>query len=116
MKVDSLAEAAASGVARAARSLAAAALLLGLGACSTPPRTIWTKEGVGQEQTRADQRDCLREADNFNFLVQNPADQSGVGANAATDRQVDVYRICMQQRGYSQELVPPKQGQGQNQD
>ena len=69
---------------------------------------VWSKDGADLDQTRADQRACLREADNFNFLTQSPADQSGVGANASRSQQVDIYRVCMQRRGYSQGPAPVK--------
>jgi hypothetical protein len=90
---------------------AALVLLLGLGACGQPQRSTWTKDGADLDQTKDDQRACLREASGYAFLSQNPADQSGVGANAASSQQADLYRTCMQRRGYSQGPAPARPGQ-----
>jgi hypothetical protein len=100
------------GMSRGALGLAAAlALLLGLGACGQPPHFVWTKDGADLDQTRDDQRACLRDANSFAFLTQNPANQNGVGSNAASSQQADLYRSCMQRRGYSQGPAPAKPDQ-----
>jgi hypothetical protein len=83
---------------------ALAVAALALVACSHQ-RMIWTKEGLTQDELRRDQKACLAEADSYGFLQGGGSDSMGGMAGsstAATRQQGDIYRSCMNQRGYSQ--------------
>ncbi len=89
---------------RGLAALAALAAVLALSACGEGPRGVWTKDNVKESQLRRDQKACVAEAGDYDFLT--PTSQmAGGGSSAAMRQQGDLYRACMASKGYT-ELAP----------
>jgi hypothetical protein len=71
-------------------------VLLSVSACN-PPKITWAKEGATQDDVTRDEKDCVAQSGNYNFVV-DPATSGPLGL---TDEQADVYQDCMAQRGYT---------------
>ncbi len=87
------------------RGLVIAGALL-LAACSG--KGIWHREGINTTELRRDQAACVGEAGSYDFLAFDTAPGRSLagGANGARARiasrtNADVYRTCMQSKGYS---------------
>ncbi|HLI10994.1 MAG TPA: hypothetical protein VKY65_05300 [Alphaproteobacteria bacterium] len=94
-----------------ARLTAIVLTLMAVAACS-PQRMSWTKEGLTQDELRRDQKACLAESHDYGFLNLGGMGSNGTGptggsSSVAARQEGDLYRACMQSRGYSQ--VPANQ-------
>jgi hypothetical protein len=83
----------------------AAPLLLALvllTACGGP-RVEWVKEGADSYQLRQDREACAKESGGDRFQ-----DDSRAGAEAGRTGGPEVYRLCMESRGWRRERIPEK--------
>ena len=87
------------------RGLVIGGVLL-LAACSG--KGMWHREGINTTELKRDQAACVGEAGDYDFLAFDtaPGRSLGGGANPARARiasrtNADVYRTCMQSKGYS---------------
>lgn len=72
-----------------------------LAACA--PRVEWVKEGADTGQLRRDRDACASESGGNRFV-----DDSRAGAEAARAGGPDIYRLCMESRGWRRERIPEK--------
>lgn len=91
----------------------ALSVTLTLVACGSPPRAVWDKEGLTQDELRRDQKACVAEANDYGFLNSGFSVNSGNSASVATRQQADIYRACMAKKGYTEAPAgaQPKAGQ-----
>lgn len=91
----------------------ALAATLALTACGSPPRTVWEKEGLTQDELKRDQKDCVAESNNYDFLNSGFSVSTGKSASVTTRQQADIYRACMAKKGYTEAPAgaQPKAGQ-----
>lgn len=88
-----------------------AAMSLALAGCEGPT-SMWSKDGSSQYQSTLDQRGCLRESSDYGFLSGNtgPANILGSGGGqTASNRRNDLYRMCMNSRGYAKVVEPDEE-------
>ena len=77
------------------------ALLL-LASCGGP-RVEWVKEGADVSQLRQDRDACANESGANRFQ-----DDSRAGAEAGRTGGPEVYRLCMESRGWHRQRIPEK--------
>lgn len=82
---------------------AGVAAALALAACGPGPRGVWDKDGLTQDELKRDQKACVAEAGSYGFLSGSSSPTGG--PTAATRQQGDIYRACMESKGYSE--LPP---------
>ena len=85
-----------------------AALAVGLAGCA--PDYPWYREGMTEAQLKQDMEECYAQARSYGFL--NP-DRNGALEPGRTGRVVardegDLFRACMNARGYAR-VPPPKE-------
>jgi hypothetical protein len=76
---------------------------LALAGCEGPTG-IWSRDGSSQYQSTLDQRGCLRESNDYGFLSGNPGPTIIIGSGgnqAGSNSRNDLYRMCMNSRGYA---------------
>lgn len=86
-------------------------LLALLAAGCSAPTTHWTKAGATAEDLRLDQDECSARRSSYDFAFEDRdtsrpgAVESGVDSpgRRAGDPRADVYRECMQNRGWQRE-------------
>lgn len=75
--------------------------LLSLAACG--PRVEWVKEGADASQLRQDRDACSHESGSGRYV-----DDSRAGSEAVRSGGADVYRLCMESRGWHRQRVQDK--------
>lgn len=82
-----------------------------VGACA--PRIEWAKQGATIDELRRDREDCAAEASGYGFLDRdNSRDYiEGSRSRRVQDNQADLYRLCMEARGWRRQRAesPPAQ-------
>ena len=82
------------------RTITTLAILVLLAACA--PRIEWAKQGATSDELRRDREDCADEASSYGFLDRDSgryyAEESR--ARRIQDNQADLYRMCMEARGW----------------
>ncbi|HEX6978439.1 MAG TPA: hypothetical protein VF342_04000 [Alphaproteobacteria bacterium] len=85
-----------------------------LAACSAPS-TRWVKAGATPEDFRLDQQECVSQVQDFDFAFEDDRESGDPdpftrGANASEQRagstRGDIYRRCMEARGWRREREP----------
>jgi hypothetical protein len=67
------------------------------------PRVEWVKEGADISQLRQDRDACAKESGGDRFQ-----DDSRAGAEAGRPGGPEIYRLCMESRGWRRERIPEK--------
>jgi len=60
----------------------------------------WSKAGANEATLKRDQKACVAEAGNYDFLV--PQSGPGQMSALAVRQEADIYRGCMARKGYSE--------------
>ena len=78
----------------------------------------WYREGMTADQLKQDQKECAAQSQNYGFVnprLNSPANNPDVGGGSSgrvvVQNEGDLFRTCMNSRGYARVPPPPKPGE-----